>query len=1515
MTSPLVTGLVRCLDGFDPRISSVVLSTEKFSDNLKLTNEDLSLLFAALLKNWTVTTVDLFKHAGSAVKFSLNEERPFLKILGSHPFKLLELRADGACMRKYDAFLLRSYLSVSGSLVRLDISCSRLRAVGASILCDGLKVNKTLLHLGLSANKLDSSSAKFLSEVLKVHPNLFYLDLSGNLIGPAGAKHIAAALIVTSSLGHLNISGNAIGNSGVIDICDALRFNYTIKILDTSSNRIDSSEAFESLANSLRQNSIIQKVKLSGNSLPSSCFDWFESESDQFSINFLDVSNMIVSGSALRKLSFDSLVQLNLSGCKIGDDVASEISYLISASATMKELSLLDNCITATGAAPIGKALQSNRKLERLSLSSNPLGNAGFKIMCKCLESNRTLLYFYCENCELNEESSVFLKSLLSTNSSIIGLNLASNTFSSYSAASNISIGLNSNRNFELLDLRQCRISSGISQICDALKSNRVFKHLDVFGNMIDESSCESIAQFIASSQSVTYLDLSSNNLNNQGFAHVTRALQTNKSLLYVGLSNSEIDEVDALTATLRANSTLQKVSVYDRGSFGTIFSDSRVCCKLDISRGEEAFFSSTEPAMFKSLSKTVSQFISSSVTASSFFIFEELKMLPQLFAQEDIKFFVHGLSKLFHDRGVGYHEFQCMTHSTFRSIIPSKLQIDEEQFKLFQCRVRSASVLVISDIDISYGPVVYKQCSSGFIVHSGSFRGIPVYIQLFQVETSFDKMLTLVQRLVTLRVSGFRNIVNYIALIQNSDRCVGLVIGRVVHSAQDVQKFQSMRSLILADCELPSCSLNWIHKYYMCLGAAEGVHALVCSPPPLPEGWTQHFDSERRACFFLKAGANKTFKRPSFTPIAPPLNKPMVTSDSIFVDHQHCAQVSFLGQESLTQDVAMRTIRCVLVDVALGCTFDLEELYELLFSCDGEDGVFEEIIKAHADQIPPQFFALLKKCFSDSGPLLSLTSIIHDLRVLSKYDASIPAKLPDFCRDFVCVYFQWNDSLPHLSTEQLSIRCSRVGDLSFCRSISSDDFGNRGYVYFSRISTYNLDEIVLQCFRREASSVQASFFLEPSNEPNFSQELTASAVERRGARMGHPGEWRDHSLDPGQKGYLSKYCSRESAEEGSLCRHGTDSISDSHWSCCGSKDFLSECTGHRGHTVSASESCKSCRHQQIGCRSHWSCCGSNVDDARCPSSAKCMALKGVPKSDATEALIRLLPFGSNCLIFGSYALWLFEEGRGSRPNWLPGDCDFFCLNVTTEELKNMAHNFCMRAKSSLNIDLESSQINQNLISICFSGSTLRVNETKISFVRSSFPSLSELQATIDISVARVGVRIKPANGIRSFIMPARTLDDIEAGTMSWVMDPYMDTRSPQAQYFTEKLLPRLLKYMRRGYFLNRMETKLTAIDSFIFSYDEKDPIVDVVSEGRVSRRLSESEGSNHWGGSGNEGSHRSGSEGSNHRGGSNDEGSHGSGTPPPSEGSNHWGGSNDEGSHRSGSDDEGTGHTGSWRD
>jgi Ran GTPase-activating protein (RanGAP) involved in mRNA processing and transport len=1448
MTSPLVTGLVRCLDGsFDPKISSVVLSSEKFSSNLKLTDEDLTLLFGALVKNWTVNAIDLNKHAGAAVKFSLNEERPFLKILRSHPFKLLELRADGACMRKFDAFLLRDYLSLSGSLVRLDISGSSLRAVGASILCDGLKINKTLLHLGLSGNKLDSSSAKFLSEVLKIHPILFHLDLSNNLIGPIGAMHMATALVATTSLGHLNISGNVIGNIGITELCDALLINESLTLLDISSNRIDSWDAFVSLGNSLRGNGCIQKLNLSGNGLPSSCLDFFEDdEPEQFSFNFLDLSSVNISVSSLRKLSFLSLVQINLAGCNIDDDGASEISHVISTSITIKELSLFDNCITATGAAFLAKALQSNKKLERLSLSQNPLGDAGFKIICKCLESNRSLQCFQSECCELSDEATLFLKNMLASNSSIIELNLGNNSFTSHSAASNISIGLNSHRSLEMLDLHKCRISSGISQICNALKSNNVFKHLDVSGNMIDESSCLSISQFITSTQSLLFLDLSTNNLNNEGVAKIARALQTNKSLLYVGLNNNGFDETDSLLSALRANSTLQKVTVKDRGSFGTIFSDSRVCCELDISRGEKAFFSSTEPAMFQALTKTVSQFISSSVIAASYFIFEELKLLPQIFAQEDIKFFVHGLSKLFHDRGITYTELQSMSYSTFRSIIPNKLQINEDQFKLFQCRVQAASVTVISDQEISYGPVVHSFAKS--ILHCGRFRGMSVYIQLFQVETCFDKMLNVVQRLVTLKVSGYRNILNYIAIIQNGDKCVGLVIGRVVHSNQDLQKFQSMRSLILADQDQQRRQLNWMHMYYMCLGVAEGLHSLVCSPPLLPEGWRKGFDNERRACYFHMAGSdkNKTFSRPSVTQRAPILDVPITTSDSIFVDHQYCTQVSFLGEETLTQDVAVRTIRCILADVAFGCCWDCEELYTHLFSCDCLPDYM------HVDQIPPEFLTLLRRCFPNSGPLPALSSIIDTLRLLSKQDTkSIPAKFPDFCREFVCIYFQWDDHLSHLSTEQLSCMCSRVGDVSFCRSICSDDFGNRGYVYFDRISTYNLDEIIQQCFdsdyRSEADYAEASFFLEPSTESNFTQDYTANAVEGRGTRMGHPGQWRNHTLQSGQKGYLRNYCSSELAEEGSLCRHGSESIQDSHWSCCGSKDFRSECTGHRGCIVLFGADCSSCRHQDNIMKSHWSCCGSDVSEAKCPASAKSMALKGVPKSDAMEPLIRLLPFGSNCFIFGSYALWLFEEARGSRPNWMPGDCDFFCLNVTTDELKEMAQNFCVRVKSNLKYDLKLSQINQNLISIDFCGSSIRVNETKISFVRSSFCTLVELQATIDLSVARVGVRIKPVNGDRNFIMPVRTRNDIEAGTMSWAMDPYMDTRSPQAQYFTEKLLPRLRKYMQRGYKFNRMETKLTAIDSFIFSYDEKEPSFDAEE---AAEERDQSEGSNHWGGS-----------------------------------------------------------------
>lgn len=123
--------------------------------------------------------------------------------------------------------------------------------------------------------------------------------------------------------------------------------------------------------------------------------------------------------------------------------------------------------------------------------------------------------------------------------------------------------------------------------------------------------------------------------------------------------------------------------------------------------------------------------------------------------------------------------------------------------------------------------------------------------------------------------------------------------------------------------------------------------------------------------------------------------------------------------------------------------------------------------------------------------------------------------------------------------------------------------------------------------------------------------EVSAKLLSTRCAD-GHEGEWRDH-----RGAGLRLCCSLDSQPEGMLCRHGSDVIRSSHWSCCGSENAdgsrasgaavaVSLCVqGHQGEWRESGVTTQHCSlaHNQEGevcvhprgiiSTSHWSCCGS----------------------------------------------------------------------------------------------------------------------------------------------------------------------------------------------------------------------------------------------------------------------------------------------------------------------------------
>eukprot|EP01132_Coremiostelium_polycephalum_P004857 gene4857-6053_t len=237
------------------------------------------------------------------------------------------------------------------SLELLDLSNNKFTPDAVQNLCniitksDALATLK-LRHCGLIGEQI-ISILNACSAGVPVHERM--LDLSDNNLGKAGALIFAPAIKTCSNIHFLKLAQNSFRKRGITYILQALEENDTLRAIDLSSNFKNSSKAeatVDQLARIIHKHPTIEKLILSGK----------------------DKSGFFLGKELLplvKSLTEDcKLVELDISGNSMGDDVCRELF----------------------------ETLKKNTSLRTLHIDNNALGVAGFQAMKRCFTTNRTLI-------------------------------------------------------------------------------------------------------------------------------------------------------------------------------------------------------------------------------------------------------------------------------------------------------------------------------------------------------------------------------------------------------------------------------------------------------------------------------------------------------------------------------------------------------------------------------------------------------------------------------------------------------------------------------------------------------------------------------------------------------------------------------------------------------------------------------------------------------------------------------------------------------------------------------------------------------------------------------------------------------------------------------------------------------------------------------------------------------------------------------------------------------------------
>jgi len=161
--------------------------------------------------------------------------------------------------------------------------------------------------------------------------------------------------------------------------------------------------------------------------------------------------------------------------------------------------------------------LESNRQSSTLSLAYASISDDGVAETAKFVRDNPFVKYLDLRGNNIQAKGAIALANGIKLNRSLRSLNLKWNA-----------IG---------------RDPSGVSALCDALKSNLTIGHVDLRNNRINNIGAKHIAEMLKANTTITHIDISWNDLGVDGGIALLDGLKRNQTLIDCQLSGSKVGE------------------------------------------------------------------------------------------------------------------------------------------------------------------------------------------------------------------------------------------------------------------------------------------------------------------------------------------------------------------------------------------------------------------------------------------------------------------------------------------------------------------------------------------------------------------------------------------------------------------------------------------------------------------------------------------------------------------------------------------------------------------------------------------------------------------------------------------------------------------------------------------------------------------------------------------------------------------------------------------------------------
>ncbi|KAK5581787.1 hypothetical protein RB653_003365 [Dictyostelium firmibasis] len=333
--------------------------------------------------------------------------RPFLELIASN----VDLQSKGASV--FFRTLQSNYAS-SGCIVRLDVSRNDLERIGSESLHDWIVLlnssipspRKPLVHINLEETQLDTTKVTMALKQGQLE-SLEYINLSGNRFTPEAVTNLCSIIAKCDSLATIKLSKCSIGGDQVNHILNACTSGVAVhdRYLDLSNNCLEQKGAI-AFAQTIKSSSNIAHLNLASNSFRKKGITFIvQALEENSTLQSIDLSSNFKSSSkaepivdhiartvhhhvSIRKLILGGSVS---KGFYLGKELLPLVKSLVN-DCKLVELDISGNNMGDDICRELFESLKKNTCLKTLHIDNNSLGLAGFQAMKRTFTTNRTLI-------------------------------------------------------------------------------------------------------------------------------------------------------------------------------------------------------------------------------------------------------------------------------------------------------------------------------------------------------------------------------------------------------------------------------------------------------------------------------------------------------------------------------------------------------------------------------------------------------------------------------------------------------------------------------------------------------------------------------------------------------------------------------------------------------------------------------------------------------------------------------------------------------------------------------------------------------------------------------------------------------------------------------------------------------------------------------------------------------------------------------------------------------------------